>query len=193
VITPDLNHPTDVMRADSAVMAYGAELLGEHRQQGGRLTLHLPISYSSAAIRQSRERVLATFSSVKDLLRSTVLFEIVDLDAGVPPSRLTEVVAMIRPFCMGVLARVKPTRTALSAVRGCGLQGVVLDAIDIDRSPAEFGPFMRAFSEVAQGAAANVLVHNLADERLIDLAIKAAMTHASVRPRLDVETVIDAA
>lgn len=193
VIAPHLNHPTDVMRADNAVMAYGAELLGEHRHQGGRLTLHLPISYSSAAIRQSRERVLATFSPVKDLLRGTLLFEIVDLDAGVPPSRLMEVVAMIRPFCMGVLARVKPTRTALAAVRGCGLQGVVLDALDIDRPAAEMGPMMRAFSEVALAAAPNVLVHNLADETLIDLAAKAGMTHASARPKLDVGTVIDAA
>ena len=139
---------------------YGA-LLAEHRHQGGRLTLHLPISYSSAAIRQSRERVLATFAPVKDLMRGIVLFEIVDLDAGVPPSRLMEVVAMIRPFCMGVLARVKPTRTALAAVRGCGLQGVVLDALDIDR-PARMGPMMRRFQSTQ--AAANVLVHNLADE-----------------------------
>jgi hypothetical protein len=192
-VTPSLNHPADVMRADCAVMAYGVELLREHQDRGGRLTLHLPLSYSSAAIRQSRERVLAAFQPVKDLMRSTVLFELIDLDSGVPPSRLVEVVAMIKPFCMGVLARVKPTRAALAAVRSCGLQGLALDALDIERPAAELGPLMRAFSEVAMGGAPNVLVHNLADESLIDLAGKAGMTHASTRPNLDFETEIDAA
>jgi hypothetical protein len=193
VITPTLDHPADVMRADCAVMAYAGDLLKEHRERGGRLTLHLPISYSSAAIRQSRERVLATFGAVRDLLRGTVLFEIVDLDPGVPPSRLVEVTALLRPFCMGVLARVKPTRAALSAVRGCNLQGLVLDAAEIERTPAELVALMRAFAEVAHGVSPNILVHNLASASLVDIAGKAGMTHASVRPDLTFETEIDAA
>jgi hypothetical protein len=193
LVTPPLNHPADVMRADCAVMAYAVELLKEHKGRGGRLTLHLPLSYSSAAIRQSRERVLATFAPVKDLMRSTILFELIDLDPGVPPSRLVEVVAMVKPFCMGVLGRVKPTRAALAAVRSCGLQGLALDAHDLDRSSADLGLLMRAFAEVATGSAPNVLVHNLPDDKLIDAAAKAGMTHASTMPRFDFETEIDAA
>ncbi|HET9160990.1 MAG TPA: hypothetical protein VFN88_10285 [Caulobacteraceae bacterium] len=193
VINPALDHPADVMRADCAVMSYAADLLKEHKERGGRLTLHLPISYSSAAIRQSRERVLASLSAIRELLRSTVLFEIVDLDPGVPPSRLVEVTALLRPFCMGVLARVKPTRTALAAVRGCNLQGLALDALDLDRPPAELGQLMRAFAEVAHGVSPNILVHNLPASPLVDIAGKVGMTHASVRPDLTFETQIDAA
>jgi hypothetical protein len=193
VVNPALAHPADINRADCAVMAYAVSLLQEHRQQGGRLTLHLPLTYASAATRQSRERVLSVLAPVRDLLRSTVLFELTDLDAGVPPSRLIEVVALMKPFCMGVLARVQPTRKALAAVKSCGLQGVALDALALDRRSAELGGLMRAFTEAAQGGAPNVLVHNLANAQLSVLAAKAGMTHASARPALTFETEIDAA
>src|SRR5436190_6175589 len=42
IVNPALTDPADINRADCAVMAYAVELLQEHRQQGGRLTLHLP-------------------------------------------------------------------------------------------------------------------------------------------------------
>src|SRR5204863_869808 len=179
VVNPTRTDPADINRADCAVMAYAVELLQEHRQQGGRLTLHLPLTYASAATRQSRERVLSVLAPVRDLLRSTILFELTDLDPGVPPSRLIEVVALLKPFCMGVLARVHPTRKALAAVKACGLQGVALDGLGLERPPAGLGGFLRAFTEAAQGGSPNILVHNLANAQLIDLAAKAGMTHGS--------------
>lgn len=193
VVRPQLSRAADLVRADCAVMAYAADLLQEHRELGGRLTLHLPLSYSSAAHRQTREKVLTVLAPVRDLLRATILFEIADLDPGVPPSRMIEVVALLKPFCMGVLARVRPTRAAMAAVRSCGLQGVVLDMHDLGGAQADVGLLMRSFVELARGAAPNILVHNLGSRQLVDVALRAGMTHASVRPALAFETEIDAA
>ena len=192
-VNPQLTHPADILKMDCAVMTYAVDLLKEHREQGGRLALHLPISYASAATRQSRERVLSVAASVRDKLRGTILFEIADLDPGVPPSRLIEVVALLKPFCVAVLARVKPTRAALAAVKSCGLQGLVLDATGVGRNAAETAAWMKAFVDAAQGGAPNFIVHNLTDPKLIDAAAKAGMTHASIRPELNFETEIDAA
>jgi hypothetical protein len=137
--------------------------------------------------------VLSVFAPVRDALRATVLFELVDLDPGVPPSRLIEVVALLKPFCMGVLGRVKPTRKAIIAVKACGLQGLVLDAAGPERSQTELAALMRAFAEVGHLASPNILVHNLANRQQVDLAAKCGMTHASVRPALSFGTEIDAA
>jgi hypothetical protein len=192
-VNPHLSHPADVLKMDCAVTAYAVEILQEHRQQGGRLALHVPISYASAATRQSREKVLAVAAPVRDLLRRTILLEIADLDPGVPPSRLIEVVALLKPFCVAVLARIKPTRAALAAVKSCGLQGLVLDAEGLGRTPAETSAWMKAFVDAGQGGAPNFIVHNLASPQMVDAAAKAGMTHASIRPELNFETVIDAA
>jgi hypothetical protein len=192
-VSPRLTNPIDVLKMDCAVMAYAVDILKEHREQGGRLALHVPISYASAATRSSRDKVLAMAAPVRDLLRTTVLFEIADLDPGVPPSRLIEVVALLKPFCVAVLARIKPTRAALAAVKSCGLQGLVLDAHDVGRSPAETTAWMKAFVDAGQGGAPNFIVHNLATRQMVDAAGKAGMTHASIRPELSFETEIDAA
>lgn len=193
VINPPLSHAADITRGDCAVMAYAADLLEEHRTQGGRLTLHVPVTYAAVQARQSREKVLSVLAPVRDLLRGTILFEICDLDAGVPPSRLIEVVALLKPFCMGVLARVRPTRAALAAVQSCGLQGIVLDATGINREGQELGAVLKAFGDAAIKGAPNVLVHNLAHEGLIGIAGRAGLTHASRKPLMTFETAIDAA
>jgi len=192
-IAPPVSAPLDMVKVDTAVMAYAADLLKEHQHRGGRLTLHVPISDSTASVRGTREHALAPTTPYRDLMRQTVLFEIADLDPGVPPSRLIETVALLKPFCLGVLARVKPSRKALEAIKGVGLQGVVLDAHPLARGPAETAAFLKAFAEAAQAYAPNLIVHGLSDPALIDAAQESGMTHASLRPELTFETVIDAA
>ena len=92
-----------------------------------------------------------------------------------------------------VLARVRPTRKALEAVKDCGLKGLVLDARGLGRTPAETVTVVRAFAEAAQGLAPNLIVHGLEDSLLIEVAKAAGMTHASVRPELRQVVEADAA
>ena len=124
-------------------------------------------------------------------MRETTLIEIADLDPGVPPSRLIEVVSLIKPFCLGVLARVRPSRKALDAVRGCGLKGLILEAGG--RNPAETKALMKAFADAAHGIAPNLIVHGLDDLQMIEAARAAGLTHASVKPDLKFDQVVSAA
>ena len=126
-------------------------------------------------------------------MRETTLIEIADLDPGVPPSRLIEVVSLIKPFCLGVLARVRPSRKALDAVRGCGLKGLILEAGGLGRTDAETATLLKAFAEAAHGIAPNLIVHGLNDIRMIEAARAAGLTHASVKPDLKFDQVVSAA
>jgi len=190
---PPATDPADLLQVDVAVMAYASQLLEEHRSTGGRLTLHLPISYSSVASRRSRELTIKMMRHLHTAMRETTLIEIADLDPGVPPSRLIEVVSLIKPFCLGVLARVRPSRKALDAVRGCGLKGLVLEAGGLGRSAAEIAPMLKAFADAAHGIAPNLIVHGLEDIRMVEAARAAGLTHASVRPDLKFDQAVNAA
>lgn len=181
---PAVSDPADLLHVDTAVMSYAASLLHERNARSGRLTLHLPISYSSIASVKAREGALRMMRHMHETARETVLIEIADLDPGVPQSRLIEVASLIKPFCIGVLARVRPTKKALEAVRGCGLKGLVFDARGLGRTPADTVTVVRAFADAAQGLAPNLIVHGLEDPILIEVAKAAGMTHASVRPEL---------
>lgn len=191
---PEVIESTDRMQVDVAVLSYAMTLLREHKAQGGRLTLHLPLSYSSVASVKAREATLRLIRQMHETARETMLIEIADLDAGVPPSRLIEVVSLVKPFCLGVLGRVRPTRKALDAVRGCGLKGLVLDASrGIGRTPAEDAIVLHAFVEAGSSIAPNLIVHGLADPVMVEIAKAAGLTHASLKPELRTALQVDAA
>jgi hypothetical protein len=184
---PAVDDTADLLQVDIAVMAYAATLMHEHKTTGGRLTLHVPISYTSAASIRGRELALQIMRSHREQAREIILIEIAQLDPGVPPSRLLETVSLLKPFCLGVLARVRPSLKALAAVKDCGLRGLVLEAHGLGQTPAEVGPRLKAFADAAHGIAPNLIVHGLNRPDLIETAMAAGFTHASQWPELKFE------
>ncbi len=190
---PAVEDTADLLQVDIAVMAYAASLMQEHQTTGGRLTLHVPISYASAASIRGRELALQIMRNHREKAREIILIEIADLEPGVPPSRLLETVSLLKPFCMGVLARVRPSLGALSAVRDCGLRGLILEAHGLGNTPAELAPRLKAFADAAHGIAPNLIVHGLNSPDLVDTAAAAGFTHASLWPELKFEAGVAAA
>jgi hypothetical protein len=169
----------DLEEMDVATCAYAVGLMQEHRDQGGPLLLHMPVSFTSLATQRSRERIMRLTAPVREEMRGTVLLEICGLDGGVPPSRLIEVVGLVRSLCAGVLGRARPNRSALEAVRGCGLRGVVLEAAQLGGGDL-FGARLEAYAHVARDVAANMIVHGLPTNAMVDRAASAGFSHASV-------------
>ena len=164
---------------DVATLVYASTLLEEQVEQGGPLTLHLPLSFTSLATQRTRQRLLALTQSVRESMRRAVLLEIADLDPGVPPSRLIEVVGLVRSLCVGIIGRVRPTKAALAAVKGCGLRGVAVSAEHLAPHQPEFDARLKAFVALARDISPNLLIHGLPDPRMVDLATAAGFTHAS--------------
>ena len=170
---------------DIAVFAYAAGVMAEHARQGGPLTLHVPAHFTSLATQRTRLRLLSLTQGVREAMRQSMLLEITGLDAGVPPSRLIEVVGLVRSLCAGVLGRVRPSRAALAAVRGCGLRGVVIEAPLLAPQGADGDVRLRAFVAAAQGLSPNLIIHGLPGAGLIDAATTAGFSHASAAPEAD--------
>ena len=194
VTQPSVEDPADLLQVDIATVAYAASLMQEHQTTGGRLTLHVPISYASAASIRGRELALQIMRGTTASGRvKPSLIEIADLEPGVPPSRLLETVSLLKPFCMGVLARVRPSHGALAAVKNCGLRGLVLEAHGLGNTPAELAPRLKAFADAAHGITPNLIVHGLNAPGLIATAAAAGFTHASLWPELKFEAGVAAA
>jgi len=164
---------------DVATLVYASTLLDEQVDQGGSLTLHLPLSFTSLATQRTRQRLWTLTHSVRESMRRMALLEIADLDPGVPPSRLIEVVGLTRSLCVGIIGRVKPTKAALAAVKGCGLRGVAVSAEHLAPHLPDFDARLKAFVALARDISPNLLIHGLPDPKLIDVAAAAGFTHAS--------------
>jgi len=167
---------------DLAVFAYAAGVLEEQGRQGGPLALHVPVHFTSLATQRTRLRLLSLTQGVREAMRHAMLLEICGLDAGVPPSRLIEVIGLVRSLCAGVLGRVRPSRTALAAVRGCGLRGVIVEAPLLAPQAPDGEMRLKAFVGAAQGLSPNLIIHGLPNPALIDAATAAGFTHASAAP-----------
>ncbi|HEY3890037.1 MAG TPA: hypothetical protein VGL73_15795, partial [Caulobacteraceae bacterium] len=165
---------------DVATFAYAATLLEESADYGGPLTLHVPVSFSSLAVQHTRLRLLSLTQSVREAMRACMLLEICGLDAGVPPSRLVEVVGLVRSLCTGVVGRVRPSRPALAAVKACGLRGVAVEAAWLGLSAGDAPARLKAFAIAAQTVSPNLIVHGLPTPNAVDDAALAGFTHASV-------------
>jgi hypothetical protein len=171
--------PDELEEMDVATAAYVATLLEEHLKQGGPLALHVPISFASLATQRSRERLMRATRHVRDQMKACVLVEIDHLDPGVPPSRLIEVVGLVRSLCGGVLARVRPSKAGMEAVRRCGLRGIVAEADRLGLNDGGGAVRLKAYAAIARDIAPNVLIHGLPRAELIDEATAAGFTHAS--------------
>lgn len=165
---------------DMATFAYAATLLEESADYGGPLTLHVPVSFSSLAVQHTRLRLLSLTQSVREAMRACMLIEICGLDAGVPPSRLVEVVGLVRSLCTGVVGRVRPSRPALAAVKACGLRGVAVEAAWLGLAQGDAPARLKAFAIAAQTISPNLIVHGLPTPTAVDDAAIAGFTHASV-------------
>jgi hypothetical protein len=173
-------NPAELEAVDMATFAYAATLLEESADQGGPLTLHVPVSFSSLAVQHARHRLLKLTQSVREAMRASMLLELSGLDAGVPPSRLIETVGLVRSLVAGVVGRVRPSKPALAAVKACGLRGLAVEAPLLGLSQGDAPARLKAFVIAAQPVSPNLIIHGLPNPTAVDDAALAGFTHASV-------------
>lgn len=109
-----------------------------------------------------------------------MLLEIGGLDGGVPPSQLIEVVGLVRSVCVGVLGRVRPTKTTFEAECGYGLRGVVAEAAWLGLCAAATAARQKAYAIMGRDIAPNVPIGGLPRPEMVDDPTAAGFTDASV-------------
>lgn len=167
---------------DVAAFALMATLIEEQATHGGPLALHVPVSFTTLATQRARQRLLSITQSIREPMRNCVVLEIDGLNGGVPPSRLVEVIGLIRSLCIGVTGRVAPNRAALQAVKGCGLRGLTIWAPLLAVHQPEAGARLRAFVAAARDVSPNLTLHGLPNAAMLDMAAGAGFSYASLAP-----------
>ena len=174
---PAETEAADLEEIDVASFAYAAAILEE---DGGE-RLQIPVSFVSLATQRARERLLRLTDSVRETMRTAAVIEIRDLDA-VPPSRLMEVAGLVRGLCIAVIGRVRPSRAALEAVRGCGLRGVSVEAQRLGLQVPDPVGRLNAFAGAVRDIGPDIQVHDLPSACMVDMAGAAGFSHATVAP-----------
>jgi hypothetical protein len=149
-------------------------LHGEERSK----VLFVPAAFSSLASSRGRREILGLIGDAQARLKARVVLEVSHLDPGLPPSRLVEVLAQLRPTCRTVFARMKPDRQAIMALADCALAGVAIQASDLKTPEDE--DFLTKIRLVMQTVGPRLILHNLRSTAAINAAHAAGVSYASL-------------
>ena len=168
----------DLALVDQATFDFAAQLLAEGRAQPAII---LPVSFFTLAARKGRLALAKIAGPNVDLLKSSVMVELVDVGRGTPISRLIDVGGLVTTVCRAAMVRVQPGVDMLASVRGYRPHGLILDAADLTGGDAQIANHLLAFGEQARGAAPMLLVQGLPNDGFFGVAEVAGLTHASLR------------
>ena len=173
----------DAERVDSAVLQQAIGLLASLPPRAG--VCLAPVSFATLSSQRGRRSL---FELVEALASGTrrIVFEIRDLK-GVPASRLTEVVGLVRPLVYGLVGEVEADRTQIAGLAGCGLNGLSIRTLaDWARDPRLVDHFQSA-AALARRIAPFCLARAPAAERL-PVIRDAGYTHGYLPPACGVAT-----
>jgi hypothetical protein len=146
----------------------------------GQPPVMIPASFRTMSSRKGRNQVMAAIDAAPARVKSGVLIELVEIDKGTPPGRLTEVAGLLLAVCRGVFVRVTPGKEVVPPERGSRLAGLTLDVGDLDGDARVVGE-MLTFAEQMRGLAPALMVQGLPSEVMTPMAMVAGLSHAGVR------------
>jgi len=100
--------------------------LAAHLDRGDRFVVNIPISYEALSTPVARMEIVAACRQLPCELRPYLVFEITELPAGTPHSRLIDLVSAVKAFARGVIGQVPRLNPSLSTYEGTGLQALGL-------------------------------------------------------------------
>ena len=172
----------DIVRIDLATVACGMELLRVGERGGPNPSLIVPVSFTSLSSQRGRTQVNQLLVEAKALVRRGVICEIIDIE-GVPQGTLLQVVSLIRPYCLFIVARIDPGSSGASALSQLKHSGVHAVSVECPQpfSDNAWRNWVTGTLQTARRLARSILLYRVASRRQAEIAAELGATHASFR------------
>lgn len=170
----------DILRIDLATVAHGIDRLGAAERDSRQPSLIVPVSFISLSSQRGRTEVARLLTDASNLVKRGVICEICDIE-GVPQGAMLQVVSLIRPYCLFVVARLDlapPAAATLSQLKRSGLQALSVECPQ-GLSHADYPRWMKATIEGARQVARSLLMYRIASPGHAALAAEFGATHVS--------------
>jgi len=143
--------PDARFRADLACMLArvqcAATSLAEHLKAGHPFIVSIPISYLLLNFPVARMELAALCRGLSSGLRPFLSFEIADVPAGVPQSRLTELVGSLKAFCRGVSVNLSASNRNFNHFESTGFYAMSLSLLPNSGVPSDYASPERLLAE----------------------------------------------
>ena len=168
----------DIEQVDRGVLNEGLAQAKALHGEGRSPLLFLPAAFCTLSAPRARREVLEMALDAQRRLNARVVLEITHLDPGLPPSRLVEMVGLVRPVFSVVFARIKVERRAIAAVTDCALAGAAVEAVNI--ADPEDEELLTRVRLVLAAIGPRMMLHNLRTTAALNAAHGAGIAYASL-------------
>ena len=166
---------SDMERADMAAIAHGIDWL---TAGGGGPALILTMSFLSASSQRARTNLLLRAARLQHQAKTPVIWLLTDIPDGAPVSRLSELVALLRPFGRAVFAETRFSGLALKGARAARMAGLVIAPPRPDLCDTDAALWLLQAGKLAERAAPTLIADGLPSPDLLPVAAAAGFTHA---------------
>ena len=168
----------DIEQVDRGLLSQGLAQAKTLHGEGRSPLLFAPAAFATLASPRGRRDVVEMLTEAQKRLNARLVLEITHLDPGLPPSRLVEVLGLLRPICRVVFARIKVERRAIMALTDCTLAGAAVEAAHI--ADPEDEDLLTRVRLVLANVGPRMLLHNLRSTAAIHAAHGAGISYASL-------------
>jgi hypothetical protein len=170
--------PADHLDVDLATLAEAIALRAASPRSAGGLLV--PVSYKVISNSSSRYALIHAVQALEPRDRNSFAWEVIDLEPGIPPDRLAEIVTLIRPHCRGVVCRLALTSASAEQLRRAGTTGSI--APETGQSFTEVG-LQRLAAPLAavRRVVPAMLLHDLPEDLAAE-AIRLGASHCTTAP-----------
>jgi hypothetical protein len=149
---------------------------GGGRGTGGRAAMLLvPVRYETLAAMRFREPFLTLCRQLPRSSGRRLLFELLDLPPGLPQSRVRELMAYLKPFCLGMVARLPHDVIYAEHLVSSGIVGLSADLGGLDPEASATRETLHMLAEAARAQRMRSLLVAASSVRLCHHALRAGI------------------
>lgn len=159
---------------------YAVETLAAASAAGNRFCIHLPVGVDVLSRSRERLQLIARMQRLEPADRAMIVLELDGCSAGMPQSRMLELVSVVKPHCRAVVARIADGLPRPAIWRDCGLSGTAMVSDGTEAlSERQLMHGLRRFAAAAAGPRSFVIGHGLRRRGLVLSAWAEGFTHIS--------------
>jgi hypothetical protein len=119
--------PKDRTKVEIACIRLGVEILARRLERGERFLIGFRIAFETLSSHISRVEFTSACRELPSDFRQYIVFTLTDVPAGVPHSRLGELVMTMKPYARAVMSEVPTFHRDFLNCQGIGLQAIGLN------------------------------------------------------------------
>jgi hypothetical protein len=157
-------------KVELSCLHQGIATLARHLERGERFLMAFGVAYETLSSHTGRVDFTNACRELSSDFRQYIVMQLTDVPAGVPHSRLSDLVMTLRPFARAVMSEVPSSCRSYAAYEDIGLQAIGLNLERARLTPREMSAEIANLTTAAKRLSVSAYLAGVSDVRTLSSA-----------------------